>query len=1642
MNCIASLRRLAAFALAIVITALALLSAALAPASAYAYSSDDPGNAIGKVSCQGSNPRTYYGTSVSDVMHIIDDMTSSTHNPWQVSEFTVDLLADWNSNSYGVIKFGNFLTVTLNLNGHMINRDKTTTDGKFDGSGNGEVVRVGVDTKCTINGGDTNVEHFGKLVDSTANGKFWKYDPSGSDVLNGGLITGGAVDDQDAGGGITAYGSSELVLNNVTVAGNVSDTYLTYNGQAGGIYTRGSITLNSSKVMYNHAESSGGGIMVMAVNMDDPCKICLSNSEVSYNTALERGGGIFAVVESKSTEKAGKLYVIEIKNGSEISHNIAKEEGGGICTYNYGAGGFGVKLSDYSEVSNNKAQGDGGGIAFVAASISKGLEMDSTSSIKDNRADGDGGGIWSGQEFYLGDGSSTGTWDVDGTISGNSAGGDGGGVCFGSSGESALKQEIEFGTVHVKSNSAGGDGGGIAVLGARGISALRLGCWSSFEGNAAEGNGGAIYIDAVIDLKGSGGLTFKGNIAGANGGALFSESNDCNINFFNANSRSTFENNKARYNGGAIAINHSTSYSLHVVNASFTGNAAGTTSEATGCGGAIWFKKELYLEDVTVENNNSTGKGGGIYCDNDSYYSFELAKTVKITGNKIVARSDDGVWLSELGASNLSVKGEQDVCGASGDRALTTDSLIGFTVEGYDGSNRRVSGNQAFLTEGLGDWWRSCVFSDNEQRSIVRNGNYLYLSNEAPKYTLSVYATNATPITSEHKAGEIVELDGKDYAWTVTEGGVQKEVKPSFWNVAYADGTTQVVMPNDNGIARFVMGKGATTVRARYAEPLVSAFAGISEFSSWDSLVSGPVDSGDASAYVHYTALTGAWGSNVGRGESVSKTTAKVVSRQVEEVKADSGNYVSSKKVTYTLTMDAPKVMSDGLWIKDGYEVSAEFENILKSFSGEPKTTAQGTLTKVENNVMTFTYTVEVENPNKNYCTVTFNANGGTLPSGTDATRTLVSGSAIGDLPVPAKDGCKFDGWYDVQDNRVTPLTVINGDATLTAHWIETAEYRSVIVLDTDGTTIDAGTVKVGEAIARPTAVPVKEGYAFKDWYADKDCTRTFDFNAKIAEGSEPIYIYAGWTKENYKVTFELAGGEGEIETLQTVDYGDKVEEPHESPVRAGYMFLGWYAGSELYDFDLPVKGNLKLVAAWEINTYPVYFDKCDGSAVEEQVLAYGSFVTKPADPTRTGYAFKGWYLDKACTQEYDFTSFVTAPLRLYAKWEAGVTVTLDPANGMDAETRIYAVGDILGDLPHPLYENHVFDGWYSGDIKVNEQTEVAGDMSLVAKWLDKTYTVRFDTGGGSAVDDQYVSVEGGKAQKPQDPTRAGYDFGGWFADDVCTDAFDFDAVITGNTTVYAKWIAQGGSGYSTTCKVSFDSAGGSEVDTQSVQSGKKAVKPQDPTREGYTFAGWMLDDEQYDFDKAVTGDITLVAVWDKNPVDISAAQVTLSKKKLAYNGKRRSVTVKSVVLGGKTLEPGVDYEASIKRGKKVGSYQVVACGMGEYTGQLAASYKIVPAKVKKLKAKTSGAKSVKLGWAKHKKQTSGFRVRWAASKAALAKGKNASKATLKKAAAKACVVTDLKSGKRYYFQVRAYKVVDGKRYYSAWSKIVSAKTK
>ena len=156
--------------------------------------------------------------------------------------------------------------------------------------------------------------------------------------------------------------------------------------------------------------------------------------------------------------------------------------------------------------------------------------------------------------------------------------------------------------------------------------------------------------------------------------------------------------------------------------------------------------------------------------------------------------------------------------------------------------------------------------------------------------------------------------------------------------------------------------------------------------------------------------------------------------------------------------------------------------------------------------------------------------------------------------------------------------------------------------------------------------------------------------------------------------------------------------------------------------------------------------------------------------------------------------------------------------------TQIVQAGEKAIEPDVPSRQGYQFTDWYLDDTKYDFDTAVTGDMTLTAKWTANSYTIAFDTNGGSDID-PITQDYGTQITAPANPTREGYTFIGW---DKAIPA----TMPAGDMTITAQWrINQ--------YTITFDTDGGSEIAPITQDYGTNITAPADPTREGYTFKGW-----------------------------------------------------------------------------------------------------------------------------------------------------------------------------------------------------------
>lgn len=367
-----------------------------------------------------------------------------------------------------------------------------------------------------------------------------------------------------------------------------------------------------------------------------------------------------------------------------------------------------------------------------------------------------------------------------------------------------------------------------------------------------------------------------------------------------------------------------------------------------------------------------------------------------------------------------------------------------------------------------------------------------------------------------------------------------------------------------------------------------------------------------------------------------------------------------------------------------------------------------------------------------------------------------------------------------------------------------------------------------------------------------------------------------------YTVSFVSNGG-SEIPT-QKIEYSKTVDKPTD-PILKDYAFGGWFSDSLLsteYDFNTEVTGNMTLYAKWVLSTATITFNSRNGSQVASIKVDVGGIGIEPTPPTKAGNAFDKWYTDYDCTEEYDWSSVVYGNFTLYAGWITVFSIVFNSNGGNEVATQVVTTGSLAIYPKTPIKENYTFAYWCT-DIELQNIYDfskiVTADLTLYACWVQIYNTITFNSQGGSAIEKQKVVI-GGYATKPStNPTREGYDFVYWATDSVGTNEFRFNTTaINAGITLYAKW-SEG------ICTVVFDSDGGSLIESQNVGYGKKAIFPEIPTKDGYSFEMWRTRNEvevdsgdvdendnpimtteyeyeEFDFSSSIKENTTLYALW------------------------------------------------------------------------------------------------------------------------------------------------------------------------------------
>ena len=223
-------------------------------------------------------------------------------------------------------------------------------------------------------------------------------------------------------------------------------------------------------------------------------------------------------------------------------------------------------------------------------------------------------------------------------------------------------------------------------------------------------------------------------------------------------------------------------------------------------------------------------------------------------------------------------------------------------------------------------------------------------------------------------------------------------------------------------------------------------------------------------------------------------------------------------------------------------------------------------------------------------------------------------------------------------------------------------------------------------------------------------------------------------------------------------------------PTKEGYTFIGWYNGESEWDFETPVTADLTLTAKWQLNRYTITFDTAGGSEVAPITQDYGTTITAPANPAKTGYTFAGW--DKTIP-----TTMPAGDMTITARWTVNqYTITFKLENGGQDIVIKQDYGTAITAPANPTKTGYTFAGW----DKTIPSTMPAEDMTITARWQVNQYTITFDTAGGSEVA-PITQDYGTTITAPANPAKTGYTFAGW-------DKTIPTTMPAGDMTITARW--------------------------------------------------------------------------------------------------------------------------------------------------------------------------------------------------------------------------------------------------------------
>ena len=462
-----------------------------------------------------------------------------------------------------------------------------------------------------------------------------------------------------------------------------------------------------------------------------------------------------------------------------------------------------------------------------------------------------------------------------------------------------------------------------------------------------------------------------------------------------------------------------------------------------------------------------------------------------------------------------------------------------------------------------------------------------------------------------------------------------------------------------------------------------------------------------------------------------------------------------------------------------------------------------------------------------NSLTVTYNSKGGTTVSN----GSVNTAASISTAPTaPTRTGYTFTAWSATDGGTAITFPYAHGQiANFTLYAIWAANALTVTYDSQGGSAVTAGSVNTAASISAAPTAPTKTGYTLSGWSTTEAGTVvTFPF----AHGQTANFtLYAKWALKVYVVAFNANSGTGTMGS-QSFTHGVATNLNANLYSFANYVFHRWDTAADgtgtTYNNFAPatMTAETTLYAQWTANTYVVTFNYNGGNGGDSTATASfttaGTAITLPV-PTKTGFTFAGWHSDAALTTaigsgggsgSYSPTG-ATLSLNAYAKWTAiNYTFTYNSnfadSGNVPTETtkQISQTATVKANTGVLVLAGYTFNGWNTASDGTGTNylsgslfTVGSSNVTLYANWSANTYTVTYNTNGGTGnaqrsstnVTSDTYTTGGSSVVFPGVGTleRTGFTFGGWNTSAAGTGS-NYSATNTYTTVLsvifYAKW--------------------------------------------------------------------------------------------------------------------------------------------------------------------------------------------------------------------------------------------------------------